>query len=158
MAWDMCTCAVRANLLMEREALFRDLPQLGGLYHYAFGVLFASVADKQSGLIRCVWVWENITLAHAHTHCLFSLILLLLPLFFTHGQSLWAHLCSPRFIICLTEGLAEGIWTPHKLSCRLQCDADQFHSPGSLAHNLRASPITSPFAEPSRNRAAQLTA
>lgn len=88
-------------------------------------------------------MWSKTAKSIEAVFVFFVHILLFLPHSVTHGQSLWAHLCSPRFIIYLTEGLAGGNWTAHKLSCRLQCDAKRFHSPGSLAYNLCASPSRS---------------
>ena len=155
MAWDMCTCAVKTNLLMENRPYLCELPRLGIFVIFPItisGVIYAAVVSMWSGY----GVYEE--WKHTQFFFFFFHILLLLPHSFTHGQSLWAHLCSPRFIIYLTEGLADGIWTPHKLSCRLQCDAYHFHSPGSLAYNLSASPSRCHLLIQVKNSAEQLTA
>ena len=143
MSWVVCTCAETTNLLMENCSIFYVCCHRWFYYFWSCICLLPNYCPDcnkinvgavrtWSGFIRRIW--------GPKTHTGFFHILLSIPHSFTRSESLWAHLCQPRFIIYLTEGLAEGIWTPHKLSCKLQCDAYQFHSLSSLAHNLSANP------------------
>ena len=61
MAWDMCTCAVKTNLLMENRAYLCEFTTvmyfLAGFVIFPItilGVMYAGVVSVWSGLIQCV--------------------------------------------------------------------------------------------------------
>lgn len=137
-AGDVCTCAVKANWLMEKPVLLHT-----GVCFFLF--FFALTIF---GIIN---TWERMNPVYYRRTKMRRLTLapsLLCPAASSLPPSLPPSLprhppptsARQRFIISLTEGLLKPIWTAHKLSCRLKCDAPHFHSLGSQACNLGASP------------------
>lgn len=125
MAWDMCTCAVKTNLLMENRVC--ELPRLGffffaGFYHFPKNYLGCNIC----WCCECVeWthsVHMRTTNKQTHTHTGFFS-----PIYCFYSPRTLSHMASPSGPTSASQGLL-SIWQKgwrkafeHPINCHALC-------------------------------------
>lgn len=122
MAWDMCTCAVKTNLLMENRPYLCELPRLGIFVISPItisGVIYAAVVSMWSGC----GVYEE----RKHTQ-FFFFFFFFFSIYCFYSPTL-SHMASPSGPTSARQGLL-SIWQKgwrtafeHPINCHAGCSA-----------------------------------